>query len=442
MGINLFDISFLLQRYPIQHAKKELLSIQKNFATGATGYQERKKWEIFNHHIANNKVYRNFIGDQKIKDWEKIPVLTKKDIQLPLKERLSEGYSVNKIHLHNTSGSSGTPFYFAKDKFCHALSWAINYNRFGWHGINMGSDLQGRFYGIPLSKTKYYKEKIKDFLARRIRFPVFDLSDPILAKYLKIFTGKEIKYLNGYTSSLVLFAKYLKENNTVLKEVCPGLKAVFSTSEVCDDIDREIMEDGFGVKVVNEYGAAELDLIAFEDKDFDWLVNYETLFVELLDDDNKPTKMGEEGKVVITSLYNKAMPFIRYELGDRAILSDRKKGPYQVLQTVAGRTNDIAILPSGKKSPGLTFYYISKSLLEGGDFMKEFVIKQTGIDHFHFEYVAVREINNEEKRRVLEAMNTYLEPGLIASFERKEQIERTKAGKLKHFFSELNIGRN
>ena len=71
--------------------------------------------------------------------------------------------------------------------------------------------------------------------------------------------------------------------------------------------------------------------------------------------------------------------------------------------------------------------------------MKEFIIKQTAIDHFHFEYVAEREINDQEKAKVLEAMNTYLEPGLNASFEKKEQIERTKAGKLKHFFSELII---
>ena len=438
MLINLFDISLLLQHYPINKAKKELLFVQNNFAKDSISYQKKRKWEIFKHHIANNKAYSKFIGDTKILCWEDIPVLTKQNIQAPLSERLTEGYSGKKIHLHNTSGSSGTPFYFAKDKFCHAMSWAINYDRFGWHGVHIGKDLQGRFYGIPLSKKKYYKEKIKDFLACRLRFPVFDLSDKVLAIYLNTFSKSKINYLNGYTSSLVLFAKFLKKNNIVLADVCPTLKAAFATSEVCDDIDRKIMEEGFGVKVVNEYGAAELDLIAFEDKDFDWLVNYETLVVEILDDNNKPVKTGEEGKVVITSLYNKAMPFIRYELGDRAILSDRKKGPYQIMQKVVGRTNDIAILPSGKKSPGLTFYYISKSLLEGGDFMKEFIIKQTAIDHFHFEYVAERPINDGEKAQVLEAMNTYLEPGLHASFEKKEQIERTKAGKLKHFFSELN----
>ena len=438
MLMNLFDISLLLQHYPINKAKKELLFVQNNFSNDSLSYQEKKKWEIFNHHFSKNRAYKSFLGNTTITNWEDIPVLTKQKIQAPLSERLTEGYSGKKIHLHNTSGSSGTPFYFAKDKFCHAMSWAINYDRFGWHGVHIGKDLQGRFYGIPLSKTKYYKEKIKDFLACRLRFPVFDLSDKVLAIYLDTFSKNKINYLNGYTSSLVLFAKFLKKNNVILLDVCPTLKAAFTTSEVCDDIDRTIMEEGFGVKVVNEYGAAELDLIAFEDTDFDWLVNYETLVVEILDDNNKPVKTGEEGKVVITSLYNKAMPFIRYELGDRAILTDRKKGPYQILQKVVGRTNDIAILPSGKKSPGLTFYYISKSLLEGGDFMKEFIIKQTAIDHFHFEYVAERPINDGEKAQVLTAMNTYLEPGLNASFEKKEQIERTKAGKLKHFFSELN----
>lgn len=439
MRNNLFDMSLLLQGYPIKEARQQLLSIKSRVLTGTSEYKDSKKWEIFNHHFAHNKVYREFVKSHRINYWEDIPVLAKSDIQLPLSERLTDGYSGNRIHVHNTSGSSGTPFYFAKDKFCHAMSWAVIYDRFSWHDIHVGADLQARFYGIPLSLRKYYKEKVKDFLACRKRFPVFDLSEPVLAKYVQVFSNYRFIYLNGYTSSLVLFAKYLIKNHIVLKEISPDLKTAFTTSEVCDDIDRRIMEKGFGIKVVNEYGAAELDLIAFEDEDFDWRVNYETLFVEILDDRNRAIEIGDEGKVVVTALYNKAMPFIRYELGDRAILTDRSKGPYQILQKVVGRTNDIAILPSGKESPGLTFYYISKSLLEGGGFMKEFIIRQTTINHFHFEYVADRAMSKSEENKVKEAMSTYLEPGLQASFERKGQIERTKAGKLKHFISDLNI---
>ena len=150
MELNLLDISLLLQGYPITAARKELLRIQNNFTLDAVAYQEKMKWEIYHHHLAQNKVYKNFVQDHKIYDWQDVPVLGKKDIQMPLNERLTEGFYGNKIHVHNTSGSSGTPFYFAKDKFCHAMTWSNNIRHFGWFGINFNSSLQARFYGIPL----------------------------------------------------------------------------------------------------------------------------------------------------------------------------------------------------------------------------------------------------------------------------------------------------
>jgi len=216
MHLNLFDATLILKGFPIYEAKRELLSIQKNYANNVEEFQERKKWEIFNHHVKNNKAYNAFIKNYRIEDWLDIPILTKNDIQLPLYDRLSIGYSRNKIHLHSTSGSSGTPFYFAKDKFCHAMSWALIFDRFGWHNVRIGHDLQARFYGVPLSKKKYYREKLKDYLAHRIRFSVFDLSDSVLKQYLEIFSEQQIDYINGYTSSLVLFAKYLIKENIIL----------------------------------------------------------------------------------------------------------------------------------------------------------------------------------------------------------------------------------
>lgn len=431
--------SFKIQGYPIETAELELLAIKQLDEVLLEQRNVHQRWEIFHHHVTHNPVYSGHVSRKYIENWMDIPVLKKSDLQQPLNERLSEGYKNKGIHVHNTSGSSGTPFYFAKDKFCHAMSWAVINDRFGWHGIEIGESLQARFYGIPLGGVKYYKEKLKDCLAARVRFPVFDLSDQKLEHYLKIFTKHPFVYLNGYTSSLVLFAKYIMQQGTALKEVCPTLQVAFTTSEVCDPIDREIMERGFGVRVVNEYGAAELDLIAVEDTDGDWLVNYETLFVEILDPDGFPVNPGEEGRVVVTALYNKAMPFIRYELGDMAVFSRHQKGPYQILEKVNGRVNDVALLPSGKKAPGLTFYYISKALLETGGIIKEFIIRQTALDHFVFEYVAERILTQEEKMEIQKTMDKYLEPGLKASFERKAAIQRTKAGKLKHFFSELTV---
>jgi phenylacetate-CoA ligase len=209
------------------------------------------------------------------------------------------------------------------------------------------------------------------------------------------------------------------------------------TSEVCDDLDRKTLEKGFGVRVVNEYGAAELDLIALQDRDGDWVINEETLFVEILNCHNIPVKPGEEGRVIVTALYNKAMPFIRYELGDTAILSHKSKNGRRVLEKVGGRINDIIHLPSGKVSPGLTFYYISKKLLEEGGKIKEFIIRQKTLDSFLIEYTAESDISIDEVRGCKKAMDLYLEPNLKLEFLKVDQIERSKSGKLKHFFSEI-----
>jgi len=201
------------------------------------------------------------------------------------------------------------------------------------------------------------------------------------------------------------------------------------------DEDKTLLEKQFGVAVVNEYGASELDLIAYQNPDGEWQVNSETLFVEILDENNTVLPYGNEGRVVITSLFNKAHPFIRYDIGDIGILDAKSTPKKPILQQLIGRTNDIAILPSGKKSPGLTFYYVTKSIIEDDGNVKEFVIKQTKIDTFDIEYVSQTELNQEQIQKIEAAIALYLEKGLIFSFVRKEKLERSKSGKLKQFIS-------
>ena len=53
------------------------------------------------------------------------------------------------------------------------------------------------------------KERAKDFLSQRYRFTIFDLSDQVLEGFLKHFKTKKFDYINGYTSSIVLFAKFV-----------------------------------------------------------------------------------------------------------------------------------------------------------------------------------------------------------------------------------------
>jgi phenylacetate-CoA ligase len=279
------------------------------------------------------------------------------------------------------------------------------------------------------------KERFKDFLGNRFRFSIFDLSDAVLEGFLKEFKSRKFDYINGYTSSIVLFAKFLQQKNIVLITICPTLKVCVVTSEMLFEEDKILLEKQFGVPVVNEYGASELDLIAFENPDGEWQVNSETLFIEILDSENNVLPYGKEGRIVITSLFNKAHPFIRYDIGDIGILDTKSTLKKPILKKLVGRTNDVAVLPSGKKSPGLTFYYVTKSIIEDDGNVKEFVIKQIKIDTFDIEYVSKTELNLEQIQKIEAAIALYLETGLVFTFIRKEKLERSKSGKLKQFVS-------
>ena len=201
--------------------------------------------------------------------------------------------------------------------------------------------------------------------------------------------------------------------------------------------DKALMEKQFGVPVVNEYGASELDLIAFTTPDGNFGLNTDTLYVEVVDDNGQAVPMGTPGRLVFTSLYNKAHPFIRYDIGDLGVIASDENGqPY--LKELIGRTNDIAHLPSGKTVPGLTFYYVTKSVIEDSGKVKEFVVVQHDLNRFKIRYVSAQPLSEAEKTTMEKALEAYLEPGLILEFEHCLTIVRSARGKLKQFSSEYN----
>jgi phenylacetate-CoA ligase len=433
----LFNLSLKLNGFPIKEAQVEFGKILEISEDNFQEHIENKRTEIVDFHLKNNSFYKNIVSKFDSTNWSDLPVLTKKDLQSPLKNRLSKGYTEKTVFVNKTSGSSGDPFVFAKDKKAHAITWASIIYRFGWYGVDFNKSYQARFYGIPLDFLGYKKERLKDFLGNRFRFPIFDLSDKVLEGVLEHFKSKKFDYINGYTSSIVLFGKYLKSQDIVLTDICPTLKVCMVTSEMLFEEDKILLEKYLGVPVVNEYGASELDLIAFQNPQGEWQVNSETLFVEILDENNQPVANGNEGKIVITSLYNKAHPFIRYEIGDMGILDENSTWKKPILKKLIGRTNDVALLPSGKKSPGLTFYYVTKSIIEDDGNVKEFIIRQTRLDSFEIDYVSSLALNSEQIMAIEKAIEKYLEPGLYFTYNRKETLERTKRGKLKQFQSLL-----
>lgn len=436
--MKLFDLTLQLKGFPIKKARRYLQRLHAKTEDDFSDFIIQQKHDILEFHLKNNPFYKEFTnGNTSFEKWEDVPVMTKADLQQPLKNRLSTGYKSVNCYINKTSGSSGDPFIFAKDKFCHALTWAVIQQRFGWYGIDFNSSKQARFYGIPLDFAGFTKEKIKDALSGRQRFSVFDLSEEAFYKHLKKFRTTSFDYINGYTSAIVQFAKFLERGKFHLKTICPSLKACVVTSEMLFEDDKKLMENVFGIPVINEYGASELDLIAFENPNKQWQLNSETLFIEILDNYGNILESEQEGRIVITSLFNKAHPFIRYDIGDIGVLSAEGNLKKPTLKKLIGRTNDLAILPSGKKAAGLTFYYITKSIIEDDGNVKEFIIEQLKTDTFKIIYKSDQVLDAHKTEAIKTEMERYLEPGLVILFEHVNRLQRSQTGKLKQFTSHI-----
>ncbi|HRF35011.1 MAG TPA: hypothetical protein PLM56_16015 [Cyclobacteriaceae bacterium] len=430
------ELVFRINGYPLAKAKADLVKIQSMEDKDFVKYQQDAAMSIARHHYEANEFYRAKVKGPFPQRWEDLPVLEKTDYQMPLERMIAKDFLNKKLFTSKTSGSSGHPMYFARDGYGHARNWAYVMQRYQELGIPVGCRTAW-FYGIPKEFFLHWKERFKDWLMNRFRFVVFDLSDKALEKVVDKFTRDPFEGVYGYTHSIVYFAKYLLKTNRVLNSICPSLRCVIVTSEVCTQEDRNTMQKAFGVPVKSEYGASEFGYIGYDIGHDRWRIARENLLVEILPVDGLSLQ-EYGGRVVVTDFNNKAFPFVRFSIGDIATLEQEPGSPVaDVLTRLMGRTNDMAILPSGKVVPGLVFYYVSKSIIEKAKGIRQYVIRQRTKNTFEFIIEATHKLDREVEIAIERDITGYLEDGLQVQYVYVTSIQKATNGKIKHFYSEV-----
>lgn len=427
------ELTFSLQGISFTKAFGELKKLSHLKPDEYLEWQKRKRWEIFEHHLANNTSYKEYIGGKNIGKWEDIPILRKHSLPLPLTQKLSSGYSTHNVIVNHTSGSTGTPFYFAKDRFCHSVTWALIAKYYKEHSVDIFIDKQARFYGVPVNIVPRIKEKIKDLLLHRERFDVLDTSDERQRFYFHRLKRGKFTYINGYARSLIVFAKYLIRNGIVLKDECQSLKICIVTAAILFENDRTLMAKAFGIQIINEYGASEIGIIAFENTKGEFAINREEIYIEVVDNENCVLPFGMEGRLIITSLFNKAMPFIRYDIGDIASI-DKSKGTNKlIIKSLVGRSNDSLLLKNGQEVSVAIIDHALKPLLNNNYDLVEFLFRQWDYDKFTFEYVAGKDLDKERTEACKVVLEKDLKHSIKLEFLRRDKLERTSSWKLKYF---------
>src|SRR3546814_2899792 len=97
------------------------------------------------------------------------------------------------------------------------------------------------------------------------------------------------------------------------------------SSDVCSsdltvgDSVRQAVRQAWDLPVKDSYSSEEAGYLAIQCPEHEvYHAQSENVLLEVVDDDGRPCRPGEIGRVLITSLHNFATPLIRYELGDYA----------------------------------------------------------------------------------------------------------------------------
>lgn len=128
-------------------------------------------------------------------------------------------------------------------------------------------------------------------------------------------------------------------------------RCVVTGGEVLTDDARERMVAAFGREPFNGYGTTEVGYVALEcDRHAGLHVFEDQILIEIVDDDYMPVPAGQPGtRLLVTNLFNRTQPLIRYELDDLVTASAepcRCGRPFPLLKTIEGRSDDILELPA------------------------------------------------------------------------------------------------
>lgn len=172
------------------------------------------------------------------------------------------------------------------------------------------------------------------------RFSAYDLSEEKLRTAGDQIIKFKPKYIIGYSKSLYMLAKVNEDRKKHFHKL--NLKAVLGAAEAYDrDEDREFVSEIFGCPAGLQYATMEANYIAQTHPDGDYKTLWKNNLIECIDDEGNPSNSG---RIVITTLYPKALPLVRYELGD--IIENCKKNNNSVysFESIKGRNNDFLVI--------------------------------------------------------------------------------------------------
>lgn len=322
-----------------------------------------------------------------------------------------------KLHKVSTSGSTGTPLtvYLNKEKRQRVVVDLINaHNNVGW-------ELGDKFIFIRNWVPNYKQSKLKNIFQNVIPISITEF-DQSKKEWLTNYLLKHPQtVVFGYASAVCDYMNYITKQN--LNKI-PAPKLIICDSDELSKSNKNKLESLFNCPVINRYDNEENGLLAITSRESDvFTVNYQSLIIELLElDSDKPVSPGEVGRVVVTDLYNKAMPLIRYDTGDCALSLD-PVDRIRHLESLCGRSAVYICSVDGKKISTVGISVVAE-VFSG---IEKYQIVQNTDNEYIFKYVGM--LTEMDLLLLTERLKNTLGNGAIITMVKVDKIESKANGK-------------
>lgn len=212
------------------------------------------------------------------------------------------------------------------------------------------------------------------------------------------------------------------------------------TGEMFLESQKRRIEKVFGCTVMGHYGSMEVNSIGYECGKNEYELFDSTTFVEILDEDNNVLPYGEEGYIHVTSLQNKAMPFIRYKLGDMGKLRIDSAGK-RILRLSNAKETQFLVSGKTKLNAELLLEPLYVLSIESEKIIYQIQAEQIGADQIILKFLLDEEIDRSEfARYYMERLDERISNNfnIFIYFIGKMEGPDKNTGKYKWFTSDQN----
>lgn len=334
-----------------------------------------------------------------IDDINKLPFITKDDMRKHLPNGIvSLNFNKKNAFIARTGGTTGESLALYFDLYTSIRAMlgfvrALKMYDINWRKAKMTLliDLSERSFENEYIVNSTFSAIKPIFSLKNIQiFDLFDTSTDVVKKIDEF----RPEFIGGYPFALIQLA-LLKEKGFG-KNIIP--RCVLSSGSYFDSSSRKFVEKALDTKIYDFYAATETGPIAFECKNGNYHVHSDLIYPEFLIN-GENVSYGEPGNLIITKLYGRGTPIIRYAGIDDLVTPEKSCNcglSGSIIKKIHGRKSDSIFLPNGRMAlPSLIDDIFGEAINETkANKIRRIQIIQHKIDNLEFKILFDEDLRN------------------------------------------------